>query len=226
MTNNVWPIPLRLTEWNALTPIEKVMARTERVGECLESRSSLTGTGSEYRNGAWIDGRPRMAHVIACEAAHGPAPAGKPCALHTCDNPSCVRGSHLYWGDRADNTRDKVVRGRTTRGRSINVGERHGMSKLSDRQRDEIAADTRPQKVISEDYGVTQGTVSTIQRRREVRRGDALRVRLPDGRLLQTVANESGVGEKTARARVSRGWSVELACTVPIRKDSRHVLRS
>lgn len=34
------------------------------------------------------------------------------CALHACDNPPCVNPKHLYWGDRTQNSRDMVARGR------------------------------------------------------------------------------------------------------------------
>lgn len=33
-------------------------------------------------------------------------------ACHTCDTPSCVNPNHLYWGTDADNSFDKVIRGR------------------------------------------------------------------------------------------------------------------
>lgn len=32
--------------------------------------------------------------------------------LHTCDNPRCVKPSHLYLGTSVENSRDRVIRGR------------------------------------------------------------------------------------------------------------------
>lgn len=52
------------------------------------------------------------AHRIACELAHGPAPANKPFALHSCDNPGCCNPTHLRWGTPAENNGDMMARGR------------------------------------------------------------------------------------------------------------------
>jgi len=36
--------------------------------------------------------------------------------LHTCDNPPCVRGDHLFTGTNADNVADRVAKGRSSAG--------------------------------------------------------------------------------------------------------------
>lgn len=50
-------------------------------------------------------------HRIVWSLAHGAIPVGM-CVLHHCDNPPCVNPKHLYVGTKADNGRDKAVRGR------------------------------------------------------------------------------------------------------------------
>ena len=52
-----------------------------------------------------------LAHRYAWELLVGPIPAGA-CLLHKCDNPPCVNPDHCYVGDRFDNARDKIERGR------------------------------------------------------------------------------------------------------------------
>lgn len=55
----------------------------------------------------------QMAHRLALASTKGLTAQQK--ALHTCDNPPCVRPSHLYAGSALDNARDAVTRGRLHR---------------------------------------------------------------------------------------------------------------
>jgi hypothetical protein len=51
----------------------------------------------------------------------------KPYALHKCDNPACVRFSHLFEGDDRMNTDDKVKKGRC----NSPIGKDNGRAKLT-----------------------------------------------------------------------------------------------
>lgn len=85
--------------------------------------------GCKNRNGYGqivVEGtRREEAHRVAWRLAYGDIPAGK-WVLHTCDNPPCVRPSHLYLGDQTRNMADMAARGRSQR------GERHHNAKLND----------------------------------------------------------------------------------------------
>lgn len=75
--------------------------------------------------GELADGRPGKrkadrAHRLAYEFEIAPIPEGKD-VLHTCDNPPCSNPRHLYAGTAAQNTRDKVERGRMV----VHVGDDH-----------------------------------------------------------------------------------------------------
>ena len=50
---------------------------------------------------------------------------GKMYVLHKCDNPSCVRPSHIYLGTNQDNMNDAKERGQ------IKSGAEHPLSKLT-----------------------------------------------------------------------------------------------
>lgn len=93
---------------------EKFNERVQRAASgCLE----WTGWKRKGYGHLKVSGRGVAAHRIACERAHGPAPEGKPHALHHCDNRACVEGAHLYWGNDVDNARDRSERGLAHGGR-------------------------------------------------------------------------------------------------------------
>lgn len=50
-------------------------------------------------------------HRLAWEFKNGPISGGL-CVLHKCDNPPCVRSSHLFLGDQKDNATDREKKGR------------------------------------------------------------------------------------------------------------------
>lgn len=97
-----------------------------RVVHVLHDRASWAASGClEWQRGTskgygtfGLAGVKYLAHRAACFIAHGEAPEGKPHALHTCDNPPCVLGDHLYWGNDSDNARDRRDRGRASGGRA------------------------------------------------------------------------------------------------------------
>lgn len=50
-------------------------------------------------------------HRLVCEAFHGPAPEGKPWALHRNGDPSDNTPGNLYWGSPKDNVKDMISHG-------------------------------------------------------------------------------------------------------------------
>jgi hypothetical protein len=59
-----------------------------------------------------VNGRTRAATHVAWELTYGrPFPEGM-LACHHCDNPRCVRPSHLFVGTARDNTHDALRKGR------------------------------------------------------------------------------------------------------------------
>lgn len=59
------------------------------------------------------NGRTRRAHREMWEQVHGPIPEGM-VLLHSCDNPPCIRLSHLSLGTQAENVADMVAKGRNS----------------------------------------------------------------------------------------------------------------
>lgn len=102
------------------------------------------------------------AHIVAYQVFNGEVREGQ-VVRHTCDNPPCVNPHHLLVGTDADNSRDMVDRGRSSR------GELHAHAKLTD----EIVLEIRARlesgeqgKDVAARYGISRAAVSRIGSRK------------------------------------------------------------
>lgn len=112
--------------------------------------------------GLWRDGvqRVAMVHRLVCRAFHGPAPSGRPLAAHGDGDSLNNRASNLRWASHLENEHDKRLHGTVAR------GERQGASKLTEADVIAIRNDTRSQRKIAADYGVTQANIYFIIKRK------------------------------------------------------------
>ena len=78
--------------------------------------------------------------------------------LHRCDNPSCVRPSHLFLGSHADNMADKTAKGRQSKGAS------HGTAKLSIEDVREIRRVQNSCYELARRYNVSPSHIAKIKR--------------------------------------------------------------
>jgi DNA invertase Pin-like site-specific DNA recombinase len=87
--------------------------------------------------------------------------------MHTCDVRRCVNPAHLRLGTQADNIADMDTKGR--RRGHVQRGTKNPLAKLTEddvrKMRAEYAAGAR-QVDLAARYGIWQGTVSSILRRR------------------------------------------------------------
>lgn len=74
------------------------------------SKTKPYGKMTHWENGK---NRHQTAHRFSYELRSGPIP-DKMCVLHRCDNPPCVNPDHLFLGTAKDNTRDKLLKERST----------------------------------------------------------------------------------------------------------------
>lgn len=139
--------------------MERFWSKVEKSGgpdACWLWRAGrFTGTGYGMFS---VGGRIRRAHRVAFVLAHGEIPEGM-CVIHSCDRPACVNPAHLRLGTHTDNMRDMAAKGRDAGPR----GEAHHDAKLSTADIPAIRSDTRVQREIAADYGISQSTVSDIQ---------------------------------------------------------------
>lgn len=128
-------------------------------GDCWEwpGPKNSNGYGSHRFNGAAVTHRGVWIEVFG---------SIEPPALfvcHRCDNPPCVRPSHLFLGTGADNVADMMMKGREYRA----YGDDHHNIKLTDAQCDEIRrlrAEGLLLRVIGARYGVDLSHIGKICR--------------------------------------------------------------
>jgi len=97
--------------WSKVDKNGPVPAHCPELGPCW----MWTAAKSEKGYGRfWFAGGLRLAHRVAffLEESRWPVPDG----MHCCDNPACVRRSHLKEGTHADNNADKAAKGRLPTG--------------------------------------------------------------------------------------------------------------
>lgn len=94
------------------------------MNSCFEwvAAKDRAGYGSIGLNGKVIS-----AHRASWIIHNGPIPNGG-WVLHKCDNPSCVRPSHLFIGNHKSNMKDKVSKSR----QHHPSGSKNGRTKLAD----------------------------------------------------------------------------------------------
>jgi len=122
-----------------------------------EGRRNIGGYGIVY-----FKYKHFLAHRVSWEVYNGSIPEGL-CVCHNCDNPSCVNPYHLFIGTRADNNKDKTIKGRCYH--PINQsGENSSTAKLNNDTVRKIRAEHcgRNGKILANKYGVCQATISEI----------------------------------------------------------------
>lgn len=107
------------------------------------------------------NGRLTPAHRIAMSQVRE-IPPGK-WVLHRCDNPPCCNPSHLFIGDRSDNMKDMVRKGRR---RYVGLaGEKHPMAQLSNAAVADIRTSSERNSTLAKRYGVNRDHIGVIRRR-------------------------------------------------------------
>jgi hypothetical protein len=140
---------------------EKVDKNGQVPAHCPELGPCWVWTGAD--NGGYgvlkVPGSKELvrAHSFSWELHNGPIPKGL-WALHHCDNPPCVRPTHLFVGSSQDNIDDMVAKGRNRTARPHVSAETREQIRAEYRQ----GGATHPS--LAEKYAISLNTVGRILR--------------------------------------------------------------
>ena len=149
-------------------------ARYRVTGKVLQSKPGPGGyvMVSLYRDTAHNS---RSVHSLVCEAFNGSKPSPLHQVAHGDGCSTNNRADNLSWKLPSDNIRDKISHGTMPRGDlhharqrpgGLARGERNGGGgKLKEDWVRAIRADTRANRLIAEDYGVSKSMIAMIKRR-------------------------------------------------------------
>jgi hypothetical protein len=155
------PLVLIQPQMHNVSLLERWMSKigeTPEIG-CWEWKGARDNRGYGRIN---VKDTPFLAHRLAYQFSVGDP--GEKHIRHKCDNPSCVRPSHLQIGTHVENMADKMARGRHRFGTSLGV--KHGLSKLDDDKVRAIRASTDPIRTIAAQHSVSMTTISDVRNRR------------------------------------------------------------
>jgi hypothetical protein len=116
------------------------------------------GYGFLYVGGA----KKVLAHRFSWELANGEISSGMH-VLHRCDNPNCIRPSHLFVGTHADNMRDMASKGRARSGGCRGSGyNRAVLDEASVAVVMAQLAEGIPTGQVARNFGVSRGAILAI----------------------------------------------------------------
>lgn len=167
--------------WSKVIKDGPIPAHRPELGVCWLWTAGRTKAGYGQIQARKVAAAPILAHRAAWEMEHGPTSLH---VLHQCDNPACVRPSHLIEGTQRDNNQDRHRKGRTASGDRNGArtkpwanpffrnrgsglrGERHPMAKLSSAQvqaiKERFAKGGIRKATLAREYGVSQTQIGRI----------------------------------------------------------------
>ncbi len=151
-------IPGRGASFGSVPLHKRFWAKVIKTKSCWNWRGSLHRGRGQIN----INGKPRFAAIVSWEIAYGPVPKQmKVC--HKCDNPRCVRPSHLFLGTQKDNIHDAIAKGRL-KNPPVRRGEENATAKLNWNIVREIRANkTDTLSAMAKRYGVSIATIGNVK---------------------------------------------------------------
>jgi hypothetical protein len=162
-----------MTQVEALLVARAIQARVRTMPNgCMEWLGARSSAGYGLITRRALSKVPLSTHRVVWVARYGPIPKGQ-FVLHRCDNPPCVRLTHLFLGDDQVNSDDKIQKGRdrhrTPTGNAHWLHghpEQHPRAKLTWADVEQIRQRDEPNGVLAAEFGVAKCTIINIKARR------------------------------------------------------------
>jgi HNH endonuclease len=146
--------------------IDRFWLKVNKTSDCWEWTGSIFENGygrlrDNEKRGCFV-----RAHRIAWIICNGAIPDNLK-ILHKCDNPICVRPSHLFLGTQKENLLDMTRKGR--RRSNSNIGEKNPRAILTEKEVLEIRKDLKNNikyKKLAKQYNVSISTINNIKRQK------------------------------------------------------------
>lgn len=138
---------------------DRFWAKVLKSEDCWEWIGTISKDGYGWFRLPGRNGKNVRSHRAGFEIQCHKIPDGAH-VLHRCDNRRCVRGDHLFLGSNQDNVNDREAKRRG----NPNKGSKHPRAKLTPDQVLAIRRDSRSQRVIAAEYGITNSHVSQVRR--------------------------------------------------------------
>lgn len=143
-----------------MTLADRFWPRVDRSGECWEWNGARDKHGYGSIGAGGRDAGNLLAHRASWILSIGPIPDGL-FVCHRCDNPPCVRPTHLFLGTQADNLADMHRKGR----RQYAVGRDSPLVRLLASEQLDIVLDrSRSERAVALLLGVSHTFVGDIRR--------------------------------------------------------------
>jgi hypothetical protein len=146
-------------EQTRIAILRKWLDKVDRSGDCWKwlAHKNNKGYGAQR-----VHGKNWLAHRLGVWLL-GVDP-GKLSVCHKCDNPECVRPSHMFLGTQKDNIQDMVRKGRQNH--PDRRGVAHPGAKLTEADVCAIRATSDSISTLAQRFGVRKQTISSIKKGR------------------------------------------------------------
>jgi hypothetical protein len=141
--------------------VARFWSKVDKSGECWLWTSQLRDGYGTF----WLSGKVVGAHRFSLFLEIGEYEGN---ALHTCDNPQCVRPSHLFPGTQQENMDDMYGKERRNRHQGYQKVSERKVIKLSPQDVVDILEELKKPywgqvSALARRYGVTHGLISQIK---------------------------------------------------------------